>query len=119
MAKKAIGIVGAGLDILAKKEQLRALGEGVISKNNALALGAVGVFIGMVGYHSNGKKLFSELSNEKQFLKFGAAIMILNYSIENFLSPELRTIAKSFMWIGLLLSASDDNLITKIENYFK
>ena len=113
------GVVQQGLDILESKERLSDLTGGLVTTQNAVALGAVGGYLAMVGYHDNGEKLFSELSNEKRFLKFALALVVLNFSIDRFLDNETKVVARGFLWVGLLLSVSNDKIFEKINDYFK
>jgi len=118
--KPKINVINKINMALASKDAVKDVGEQVLSKNNAIALAGLGTYIAMVGYHENGKQLFAELSTEKRFLKFGLAMMIMNYSIDNFMPPELKTVAKTLMWTGLLLTASNDgHVFDKITEYFK
>ena len=115
-----VGFINKVNQVLNANDAIKDLGERAISKNNAIAVAGQGTYIAMVGYHENGKQLFAELSTEKRFLKFGLAMMIMNYSIDNFMSSELKTIAKTLMWTGLLLTASNDgHVFDKITEYFK
>ena len=113
------GVVGAGLDLLRKKEQTSALAEGVISQNNAIAVGVLGVYIALVGYDENIEKLFSELATEKRFLKFAVAMVLFNFTIDKVMPSDIKPIAKTFLWLGLALTASEDGAFNKITDYFK
>ena len=91
------------------------------SNANALALGAIGGYLVAVGYHENGKTLLTNLGEEKRFLKFGAALVVLNYSLDNFVQDSgVRTIGKVFLWTALLMTASENNnLFDKFNSLFK
>lgn len=81
------------------------------SVENSASVGGLGIYLIAVGYHDNAKNLFTEISKESRFLKFGAALLILNYSIDNFLPAKFQTGAKIFMWTSLILNSKESGSV--------